>query len=93
MTAALSDIFLSVLPGEIHAIVGENGAGKSTTLSALSFCFYGKTDRDLNKSEIINNINNKELYTSSTLSINGKIYKIAKWYDIPRRNKLRKRKN
>jgi ribose transport system ATP-binding protein len=35
-TKALRDVSLSVLPGEIHAIVGENGAGKSTLINILS---------------------------------------------------------
>jgi ribose transport system ATP-binding protein len=32
----LSDITLDIMPGEIHAIIGENGAGKSTFMRLLS---------------------------------------------------------
>jgi ribose transport system ATP-binding protein len=32
----LSDVTLDIVPGEIHAIIGENGAGKSTFMRLLS---------------------------------------------------------
>ena len=35
-TQALSDVSLDLLPGEIHGLVGENGAGKSTIVKVLA---------------------------------------------------------
>ena len=36
MTAALDDMTLELFPGEVHAVVGENGAGKSTMIKIMT---------------------------------------------------------
>src|SRR6266487_455498 len=33
---ALDDVSLTIRPGEIHAIIGQNGAGKSTMINIIS---------------------------------------------------------
>ena len=42
-------------------IVGENGAGKSTILDALTYSLFGKAFRKVNKGQLINTITRKEL--------------------------------
>ena len=37
---ALDDVSFSVVPGEIHTLLGENGAGKSTLMNALTGLYH-----------------------------------------------------
>ena len=41
-------------------IIGENGAGKSTMLDALTFGLFGKPFRNVNKPQLVNSINERE---------------------------------
>jgi DNA repair exonuclease SbcCD ATPase subunit len=52
-------------------IVGENGAGKSTILDAISFALYGKAFRKINKPQLMNSINQKDLLVEVYFTSNG----------------------
>ena len=45
MTAALADMSLELFPGEVHAIVGENGAGKSTMIKIMTGVYQPSAGR------------------------------------------------
>ena len=45
MTAALDDMTLELFPGEVHAIVGENGAGKSTMIKIMTGVYQPTSGR------------------------------------------------
>jgi DNA repair exonuclease SbcCD ATPase subunit len=52
-------------------IVGENGAGKSTILDAISFALYGKAFRKINKPQLMNSINGRDLMVEVYFTSNG----------------------
>jgi DNA repair exonuclease SbcCD ATPase subunit len=59
-------------------IVGENGSGKSTMLDALSFGLYNKPFRKINKPQLVNSINKKDLVVEVEFSIGPNQYKIIR---------------
>jgi len=59
-------------------IVGENGAGKSTILDALSYSLYAKPFRKINKNQLINSINGKGAEVEVEFSIANNNYKIIR---------------
>jgi len=64
--------------GSTTLIVGENGAGKSTILDALSFSLFGKPFRKINKPQLMNTINNKNLVVEVEFDIGKSKYKIIR---------------
>jgi DNA repair exonuclease SbcCD ATPase subunit len=59
-------------------IVGENGAGKSTILDAICFCLFNKPFRSINKPQLMNSINGKNLLVEIEFSIGPKDYKVVR---------------
>jgi DNA repair exonuclease SbcCD ATPase subunit len=59
-------------------IVGENGAGKSTFLDAITFGLFGKPFRNINKPQLVNSINEKDCLVEVEFSIGSKKYKIVR---------------
>ena len=59
-------------------IIGENGAGKSTLLDALCYALYGKPFRKINKPQLLNSINQKNLIVEVEFSIGKREYKVIR---------------
>ena len=59
-------------------VVGENGAGKSTMLDALCFALYNKPFRKINKPQLMNSINKKDLVVELEFDIGTNKYKIVR---------------
>ena len=71
-----TEINLNEVPNAL--IIGENGAGKSTILDALTFSLFGKPFRKINKSQLLNSVNEKNCLVEIEFSTNGKEYKVTR---------------
>ena len=59
-------------------VSGTNGSGKSTILDAITFALYGKPFRKINKPQLINTINTKDLVVEVDFSVSGNDYRIRR---------------
>ncbi len=67
---------LNIVPSTL--IAGSNGSGKSTLLDAIVFGLYGRPFRNINKAQLVNSINNKDLIVELYFSAGGDKYKILR---------------
>ncbi len=59
-------------------IIGQNGAGKSTILDALTFVLFGKSFRKINKPQLINTTNEKDCVVEIEFTIGSISWKICR---------------
>ena len=59
-------------------LCGANGVGKSSLLCALSFVLFGRAHRNINKPQLINSINEKNLLVELDFSIGSDEYTIKR---------------
>ena len=64
--------------GRTNLIVGNNGAGKSTILDALTFSLFGKPFRKISKGSLINSINEKDCLVEVEFRIGKLEYKVIR---------------
>ena len=74
-------------------IIGDNGAGKSTILDALTFGLFGKPFRSVNKNQLINSINQGGTEVEIEFDIGTKEYTIKRgikrnFFEIHQNGKL-----
>jgi len=74
------NLFTEIRLGEhlTTLIVGENGAGKSTFLDAITFALFGKPFRNINKPQLVNSINEKDCTVEIEFDVGKTRYKIVR---------------
>ena len=69
---------LDLTDSQSSLIVGENGAGKSTFLDALTFSLFGRPYRKINKPQLVNSINDSDCLAEIEFEIGTNEYKIVR---------------
>ena len=69
---------INIEAGRTNLIVGSNGSGKSTILDALTFSLFGKPFRKINKSMLVNSINEKDTIVEIEFRIGKQQYKVVR---------------
>ncbi len=61
-----------------NLIIGHNGSGKSTLLDALTFVLFNKPFRKINKSQLVNTVNEKDSVVELEFDVNAREYVVRR---------------
>jgi len=65
---------INFLEKNTNLIIGTNGSGKSTMLDALTFALFNKPFRKVNKSQLMNTVNERDCLVELDFSVNNRDY-------------------
>ena len=69
---------INFLDNKTTLVVGQNGAGKSTMLDALSYALFGKPHRNILKNQLVNSINKRGTLIDVTFDIGSNSYRVMR---------------
>jgi DNA repair exonuclease SbcCD ATPase subunit len=71
-------IEIDLIKNKTTLVIGQNGAGKSTLLDAVTFGLFGKSFRGINKSQLINSVNEKDCVVEIEFKIGTVSWKVIR---------------
>ena len=69
---------INFLEKNTNLIIGTNGSGKSTMLDALTFALFNKPFRKINKSQLMNTMNERDCLVELEFSVNNRDYVVRR---------------
>ena len=69
---------IDFLEKNTNLIIGHNGSGKSTLLDALTFVLFNKPFRKINKTQLINTVNEKDCLVELEFDVNAREYVVRR---------------
>jgi DNA repair exonuclease SbcCD ATPase subunit len=78
LSAGNTPITIQLNKDQLSLVIGKNGAGKTSSMDAISFCLFNKPYRNVNKPQLVNSINQKQCEVTCIIKSNNKTYKVKR---------------